>query len=61
MYTVFRRHSCLSCGIIDWIEDFIYMLKDIEINAEIEDIEFHNSEGYIRVVLRILDIDMSQS
>lgn len=34
----FGGHFCRSCGVNDWLEDFIYVLKDLGADADLIDI-----------------------
>lgn len=35
---IFEGHFCKTCGVNDWIEDFKYLLEDVGIEAELENI-----------------------
>lgn len=54
IYLKFEGHFCLTCGVIDWIEDMIYILKDLGINARIEKVEYYTEQGYVKTRIKIL-------
>lgn len=49
----FEGHFCVTCGVIDWIEDFIYILKDLGVEAVIAKVEYHTDENFVLVEINI--------
>lgn len=49
----FAGHFCVSCGVIDWIEDFLYILKDMRVDADIANVNYFTEDNYVLVKLRI--------
>ncbi|MCS7110785.1 MAG: hypothetical protein N3D82_05345 [Ignisphaera sp.] len=48
----FEGHFCATCAVNDWIEDFKYVLEDIGIQAELENIiEPYNTEENWRIAI----------
>ncbi|MEM1612899.1 MAG: hypothetical protein QXH02_06070 [Desulfurococcaceae archaeon] len=43
----FEGSFCLTCGVIDWVEDLIYILKGLGVEAKISSVEYHVDEGYL--------------
>ena len=37
-YVKVEGSFCETCGINDWVEDFVYTLEDVGVEAELEDI-----------------------
>lgn len=44
---------CLTCGVIDWVEDFIYTLKEVGVEAQISDVEYRAGEMYLVARLKL--------
>ncbi|MEM1542250.1 MAG: hypothetical protein QW101_04060 [Ignisphaera sp.] len=49
----FFGHFCRTCGVIDWIEDYVYIVKDLGIDIDIVDIDHEADSDYIMVKFRI--------
>ena len=49
----FEGHFCLTCGVFDWIEDIVYILEDLGVEAYISRVEYHNEEGYVLAEIRL--------
>lgn len=49
----FTGPYCRSCGFYDYFEDFVYVLKDFEIESQIDEVE-ETEDGAI-VTLLIID------
>jgi len=49
----FTGHFCVTCGVIDWVEDYLYILKDMGIEAEVVKIDYLTEDNYVFVKLRI--------
>lgn len=49
----FTGHFCVTCGVIDWIEDYLYILKDMGVDAEIAKVDYFTEDNYVLVKLRI--------
>jgi hypothetical protein len=56
MIAKFSGHFCVTCGVIDWIEDYIYILKDLGVDAHIAKVEYFTEDNYVLVKIRIDDI-----
>lgn len=57
VYMKFSGHFCVTCGVIDWIEDYIYILKDLGVDAEISRVKYFTEENYVLVEVKIYSID----
>ncbi len=49
---VFRGSFCRTCGVIDWIEDFCYVAKDLGLECRLENVA-ELGEGVIAAKFRI--------
>ncbi len=61
LYIEFTGSYCETCGLYDWIEDFKYVLEDLGVKAEIEDvIEPEDPRDDRRIgIFRVDDIDIA--
>jgi hypothetical protein len=50
----FSGHFCVTCGVIDWIEDYIYILKDLGVDAQIVKVDYFTEDNYVLVKIRIV-------
>ncbi len=50
VYVLFEGTFCETCGINDWVEDFKYVLEDLNAKAELEGIlEPADGSGHVRI------------
>ncbi|MEM0027792.1 MAG: hypothetical protein QXT53_07975 [Ignisphaera sp.] len=52
----FSGHFCVTCGVIDWIEDYVYILRDMGVKAEITKLDYFAEDNFVLVKLRIKSI-----
>ncbi|MCC6016042.1 MAG: hypothetical protein LM582_03255 [Desulfurococcaceae archaeon] len=50
----FSGYFCVTCGVIDWIEDYIYILKDLGVDAQIVKVDYFTEDNYVLVKIRIV-------
>ncbi len=57
----FEGHFCRTCGVYDWIDDFRYVLEDLGLETDLEEVvEPNNDEDWRIGVFRIKNISIDK-